>query len=286
MGKKTKKQKANFPQALGRKETQRKICEHGAFMADEGKATKNAKASFPQTFGRKETQGKKCVHGAFMVDEEFERRFDACNDYLERHENLFESICRKHGKDSASVMHEVLTPGDDPGHVQEELKNAQLLLWKTFWVIHSDLVDDRLEKVILASATESLLNGNRQRAMITANIMFVLLMDRHPSFCKGKEPNSCGLSSTVFTYRGMISFVAKRIPCSCLDGLRLQAKQFAKTDLCCRCFSATAKEKLFVCARCKRVSYCSKECQKTHWSEEHKDECRILANLEKEEGSA
>lgn len=41
------------------------------------------------------------------------------------------------------------------------------------------------------------------------------------------------------------------------------------------CFYCNKKEcKLLRCARCKRVLYCSKECQSKDWNENHKNSCR------------
>ncbi|KAG9122643.1 hypothetical protein FRC07_000899 [Ceratobasidium sp. 392] len=44
------------------------------------------------------------------------------------------------------------------------------------------------------------------------------------------------------------------------------------TDVCWRC--GGVGRPLLRCARCKKARYCSKECQKTHWNEEHKNVCK------------
>jgi len=42
----------------------------------------------------------------------------------------------------------------------------------------------------------------------------------------------------------------------------------------CSCCGKTSDEKKFPrCKRCKRVAYCSKECQKKHWKAGHKKDC-------------
>jgi len=44
---------------------------------------------------------------------------------------------------------------------------------------------------------------------------------------------------------------------------------------CVLCGKSDRDTKLFQCARCKVVQYCSKECQKVHWKKEHKYSCAI-----------
>ena len=139
-----------------------------------------------------------------------------------------------------------------------------------------------MEKLLLSSATSCILNDDRRQAMAVANILAQML-DRHPNMQTNKggpilynAGNKCG------TYRGVIMFVSKRIPCSCLSQLREKTKQSAKMDCCHTCAYEDVQERFFRCAGCRKVSYCSRECQKAHWHSEHKQECDTLALLNKE----
>ncbi|KAH9920646.1 uncharacterized protein B0H18DRAFT_1121877 [Fomitopsis serialis] len=49
---------------------------------------------------------------------------------------------------------------------------------------------------------------------------------------------------------------------------------------CRQCFSREPMVKLFVCSKCKKIYYCSRECQKQDWPL-HKDACKDIATLNK-----
>ncbi|KAH9841137.1 uncharacterized protein C8Q71DRAFT_440672 [Rhodofomes roseus] len=49
---------------------------------------------------------------------------------------------------------------------------------------------------------------------------------------------------------------------------------------CRQCFSREPMVKLFVCSKCKKIYYCSRECQKKDWPL-HKDACKDIADLNK-----
>ncbi len=59
------------------------------------------------------------------------------------------------------------------------------------------------------------------------------------------------------------------------DGF-LEVKE--KDDLCSNCQKQT--EELGLCERCKCVQYCSSECQKKHWEDNHKKNCTLLQKVE------
>ena len=88
----------------------------------------------------------------------------------------------------------------------------------------------------------------------------------------------------------LIKFFWKRIPCSCLDGRYYVVKSIKKVGFCynpqCK-YSFDGEEversKTMYCSRCRCVTYCSRECQETHWTV-HKPNCyknaAIIANFE------
>jgi len=47
--------------------------------------------------------------------------------------------------------------------------------------------------------------------------------------------------------------------------------------LCFRCFAPT--KNLQKCGACRRVGYCSKECQKLDWTAVHKKQCKLLQQV-------
>jgi len=53
---------------------------------------------------------------------------------------------------------------------------------------------------------------------------------------------------------------------------------------CCDISQEDAGTKLLQCARCHKVCYCSRECQKSHWKESHKHICSNVTEADKEEG--
>ena len=35
-----------------------------------------------------------------------------------------------------------------------------------------------------------------------------------------------------------------------------------------------------MCGNCKKVCYCSAECQRAHWADEHKAQCKLIKDLQ------
>ena len=80
----------------------------------------------------------------------------------------------------------------------------------------------------------------------------------------------------------VVSFFKKRIPCKCLDEKLKEVKSIAKIGFCYNptCSlpdNKTARGKMLYCTRCRRANYCSRECQKAHWTM-HKEDCVVTAN--------
>ena len=73
--------------------------------------------------------------------------------------------------------------------------------------------------------------------------------------------------------RDTVKFVAKRLPCTCLKKLHSAArKKLEKVGSCFGCNKQFPRSQLYVCTGCMIVEYCSKECQRAHWSH-HKEDC-------------
>ncbi len=73
----------------------------------------------------------------------------------------------------------------------------------------------------------------------------------------------------------LVSFFRKRIPCSCLDEKYQEVKSIKKIGICFnpQCsLGEVERSTMLSCIRCRRVNYCSPQCQEAHWKK-HKKEC-------------
>jgi hypothetical protein len=77
----------------------------------------------------------------------------------------------------------------------------------------------------------------------------------------------------IGTDRGLILFLSKQIPCSCLDEGKKKAKEAPRARRCSYCSSQGLKLELKKCSQCKIAHYCSKRCQAADWRAGHKKEC-------------
>ena len=82
----------------------------------------------------------------------------------------------------------------------------------------------------------------------------------------------CGGSCSV---RDVLKFYRKRISCSCLKDMHLEArKTLRKVGACENCGQIKDRALLSVCSKCRVCQYCSRECQIAAWSM-HKRDCDI-----------
>eukprot|EP00984_Skeletonema_dohrnii_P003531 scaffold1189_cov122-Skeletonema_dohrnii-CCMP3373.AAC.3 len=75
--------------------------------------------------------------------------------------------------------------------------------------------------------------------------------------------------------RRMVSYVSKRIKCSCLDARFLEVKSAKRMSICDNLDCSRKKvelEALMMCERCRKAHYCSEKCQATDFPG-HKDAC-------------
>eukprot|EP00985_Skeletonema_marinoi_P000035 scaffold8_cov142-Skeletonema_marinoi.AAC.28 len=86
------------------------------------------------------------------------------------------------------------------------------------------------------------------------------------------------ISSSAADEHTLVSFLKKRIPCSCLDEKYKQVKSISKIGICFnpKCplpGGITNRSNTKCCSRCRwAVNYCSEECQEAAWPE-HKADC-------------
>jgi hypothetical protein len=82
--------------------------------------------------------------------------------------------------------------------------------------------------------------------------------------------------------RRIISYLKKRIPCSCLNSSYNVVKHLPKHGLCC--FSGCSHIKIelgrmWSCEGCRREHYCSETCQAADWLH-HKEDCKVWSEWE------
>ena len=138
---------------------------------------------------------------------------------------------------------------------------------------------------LLSSGTSKVLSGNIKLASKYASLgsyfeQYVevdLLNTRAcPNFAKIKELYSADIHT-------LVSFLRKRIPCSCLDEKYKEVKCIPKIGLCCNpgCplpGGMTERRLTMCCSRCRGANYCSRECQVAAWRD-HRGECDFYADL-------
>mmetsp|Transcript_15598 Transcript_15598/g.23131 ORF Transcript_15598/g.23131 Transcript_15598/m.23131 type:complete len:262 (+) Transcript_15598:57-842(+) len=79
--------------------------------------------------------------------------------------------------------------------------------------------------------------------------------------------------------RRTISYLKKRIPCKCLNEKYKAVRSLPKMYTCCNITSCSLPDNsvnlsaMMSCGGCRRIHYCSEECQSANW-EEHRDVCK------------
>lgn len=74
--------------------------------------------------------------------------------------------------------------------------------------------------------------------------------------------------------------LAKKIPCSCLDDARKQAKAGPRKRTCSSCYAEFPSTDIKICLGCETFNYCSKQCQRAHWKK-HKPICNKIRAMRK-----
>lgn len=151
------------------------------------------------------------------------------------------------------------------------------------WNDHSKM--EFVVSFLVSSGTSKALEGNIKIASKYAAlssyfeqyVQVDLLNTRaFPGWAKIKELYSADMHT-------LVSYLRRRIPCSCLDKKYKEVKSIPKIGLCCSSEcplpgGMTTRSLTMCCSRCRAANYCSRECQVAAWKE-HKDECTFYADL-------
>ena len=101
--------------------------------------------------------------------------------------------------------------------------------------------------------------------------------DFHPVACRQAAATKIR-DLDHLTTRDSLKFYRKRISCSCLKDMHLQArKTLPKLGMCRHCNVLNERALLMVCGRCKIDQYCSRECQVAQWPA-HQILCKDYVN--------
>jgi hypothetical protein len=241
-----------------------------------------------------------CTHGSTLQLEEHaiqgQEQVDAVQGCIERFAKMQLKLRTKNRSSGAEL-------GD---HKREFGVNI-MKIFEQFWCEpkHARLIDAKLVRFCFAYATETILKGDmeetvRKRDIELSRRLTILGIYLATWFKLGKDTflgalRGLPLESSnqqmmldfeasigkLGTDRGMVLFLSKQIPCSCLDESEKNAKQAAKTRRCTYCSSEGLKMELKKCSQCKSVQYCSKECQVADWRAGHKKECDMWQRTNK-----
>lgn len=116
----------------------------------------------------------------------------------------------------------------------------------------------------LADGTKFILDGNYDDARIAAAVF---------NYLEGTDKEGCATQmKELFSAdeHTLVQFFRKKIPCSCLDEKYKEVKSITKMGICwndeCPLPDRRAvRSKMVYCIQCRRINYCSRECQKVHW---------------------
>jgi len=88
-------------------------------------------------------------------------------------------------------------------------------------------------------------------------------------------------SGTINSRRDLLKFYRKRITCSCLKKMHIEArKTLPKIGICDHCEEVKERTLLMVCSRCMICQYCSRKCQVAA-SPKHRVLCDMFAETHK-----
>jgi hypothetical protein len=215
-----------------------------------------------------------CGHGTPMLVDD---RLAAVKGYLERREKR-------------SLYFKAKYQGQEFSDHQREEREANVESLKQFWseLQHAALIDAKMVRFCFAFAAQTSLHGDTElsRRLAVLSVYhatwFKLGKDAFLNTIMGSMPVETQTMLDFYesmrkigTDRGLVLFLSKQIPCTCLDEDKKNAKQAPKTEQCSYCLSESLKLELKKCSRCKALQYCSKKCQVGDWKAGHKKECEM-----------
>ncbi len=138
--------------------------------------------------------------------------------------------------------------------------------------------------LIVFNGTQAVLEGELHKAQFLSAIA-CYFEDVAAIFSGEKDRLGLAKFSELFfcDEHTLVTYLRKRIPCSCLDEKYKEVKSITKTGTCCNPLCSlpdrfrVERSKMLSCARCGDANYCSRECQKVDW-QRHKEPCDEAVN--------
>ena len=140
---------------------------------------------------------------------------------------------------------------------------------------------------LLCKGTQDILEGGEQYTMIGSDdnarksAAFARFFEQHIAVELEQTQALINWPKITNAYVGdnhtLVKFYRHRIPCSCLDEKYEEVKHITKMGMCnnpeCSVSNGRVeRSKTKYCSRCRRLTYCSRECQEAHWMT-HKPFC-------------
>eukprot|EP00985_Skeletonema_marinoi_P033619 scaffold41749_cov212-Skeletonema_marinoi.AAC.3 len=131
-------------------------------------------------------------------------------------------------------------------------------------------------------------NNDGRRFLVVSSVTFSEWIHQHVAFELHKSVPamySARLNELLHAdNRRIISYLRKRIPCSCLNVHYNVVKHLPKKGVCCfpDCSHPSRKvelSKMWSCGSCRREHYCSETCQAAEWSC-HREDCKVWREWE------
>ncbi len=142
----------------------------------------------------------------------------------------------------------------------------------------------------LFRGTQDILGGEYDSARVNAT--FARYLEQYIAVALKRTQPVYNWPKVVEAYHAdmhtLVKFFRHRIPCSCLNEKYKEVKDITKMGFCYneKCSlpnRMTERSKALYCSRCRNVTYCSRECQVSHWSS-HKPDCdqypKVLAEFD------
>jgi hypothetical protein len=206
-----------------------------------------------------------CTHG-YNPSSTFQARF--CEGYLKTFTESYHSAITLRGENELYVRCHSVTRAFETACRSMGTTNAS----------RNRSNAERVNTFCLAEGTKFILDGKSDDARLPALLALITKSVR------GKMPDS-GPQKMMELLDGdehtLVQFFRKQLPCSCLDEKYSEVKSITKMGICynhdCPLPDRMAiRRSMLCCTGCRKVNYCSRECQEADWPV-HKEFCGLTA---------